>query len=318
MAKNLLADLDIDRVDAVDKPAHKSAFLIMKSEDAAELNAAVNKVATAAEAVVSAIAARKSATEVRKAAWDLAVALGKDVETMTTLQPKKPSPEGDDDPTGNLSSDMKGEDLTAADGSEAAVDPEGKTEGNPEPAADKDHKPMPAEMKGEDLTAEDGSEAEVDPEVKKSRFCVSCAAPVMKGKYVTKNKDARIAKAAPCPMCGAPCDDSGRYTPEGAQQPQPPQPAPAAPAPAPAAPAYPVARSEDKPWDEDDEDKDKKPWETEEFAKAVGSIVAAQLTKFAEGLAPQGGAPIAKSRQAADDTRRPNGKVSYADIVFGQ
>lgn len=331
MAKaSLLRDIDVDRVDAVDAPAHKSRFLILKSEDAAELQVGVQKLADASEALFNAIAKRQSASVVRKAAAAVGTLIGKDVSVLTTLRDPGAGPDSDEKDAKPLPEDMKGQDNTADDGTPLVVPAEGEEAGHPSPEGDDDHKPLPEDMKGEDNTDEQGTPEKVDPEVNKAaRFCAKCSSPIVKGHAVAKRLIAkgRVMKGMDCPMCGAPTDETGKFDQAATVAPAP---APVAPAPVATAPAYPGAAGAafkaegDKPWDDDenkDEDKkDKKPWESDEFTEKMASIVAksvdAAITKFAASMAQP--SAIAKSKQPADD-RITGGRVDmrYRDLVFG-
>lgn len=313
---SLIKDLDIDRVDAVDKPAHQGRFLILKSEDAAELQAGVQKLADASEALVDAISARKSATEVRKAARAVAEIIGKGEDTLTTLRDKDEYPQ---EPDGTQPPEMAGADRTAEDPVPVQADPAAGTAAHPSPEGDAGtgEAGMPGEVKGLDRTDEDPYKVKID--INKARYCAKCAAPIAKGRFVAKTRIAKDDTA--CPMCGAPTDDMGNYADPAAQQmqPTPPTPTPGYPAPAPA----PVAYAEDaKPWDEEDPDeKKKRPFDPDMFAEKMAATVAksveASLTKFAESLTRTASAPIAKSRQAQDGYEA-KAKVSYANLVFGQ
>lgn len=73
-----LSDLDVERVDGVDKPATKSKFFLMKSEDAAELRQNIEKTADAGDVLLDLIEKDANVSpEIKAAAASLGAALGR-------------------------------------------------------------------------------------------------------------------------------------------------------------------------------------------------------------------------------------------------
>lgn len=88
-----LKDLDVDRVDGVDKPATGRNFLLFKSEDGNAIMKGYGMVATAAHAVLEKIRSDKNATVSRKSAIalnGLAQVLGEDAVFVGKSVPTQP------------------------------------------------------------------------------------------------------------------------------------------------------------------------------------------------------------------------------------
>jgi len=97
-----LKDLDVDRVDGVDKPATGRNFLLFKSEDGDAIMKGYGMVATAAHAVLAKMRTDKNATVSRKSAIalnGLAQVLGEDAVFVGKSVPTQPyvftEPDGD-------------------------------------------------------------------------------------------------------------------------------------------------------------------------------------------------------------------------------
>lgn len=345
----LLKDLDIDRVDAVDRPAHKSQFLILKSEDAADLQAGVQKLADASGALFDAVV-KGDMKAIRAAAAPLGALLEKDADSLSTIHPTSPDQGmaggGADGKTApevqaeEVAGDVKtGDDVVDTALTRSANDPGSASgdaaQGMAGGAADGKTAP---EVQADEV-AEDVKTGDEVVNVSMAKFCGACSAPIAKSKYVGK---ARIAKAA-CPMCGAPTDTAGKYA-EGdatAAAPGPAKPVAAAKGEVPPQfAAHQFKPKGDKAAEDvadggaDDateaDGNKKKPFDpsifaqkmAEETAKAVAKGIQEGLTKYAEAQrATAAPGPVAKSsRQAADEIRpvTKSGKTSFADIVFGQ
>lgn len=82
-----LSDLDVDRVDAVDKPATKSRFLIMKSEDADELRKNLQSFADGADGLLDLIAKDSSiSAEIKGKAAEFGKTIGRTEKALPATQ----------------------------------------------------------------------------------------------------------------------------------------------------------------------------------------------------------------------------------------
>lgn len=82
-----LAELDVDRVDAVDDPANQTPFLILKAEESDELRANVTQLINRLQALLAPLAKRELDPDVAEALTGIARAAG----LSYTFRAKKPA-----------------------------------------------------------------------------------------------------------------------------------------------------------------------------------------------------------------------------------
>lgn len=167
-----LSDLDVERVDAVDRPATKSKFLMLKSEDADELRKNIQSTADAADALIDLIEKDTGvSSEIRAKALDLGKSIGR-------TEKAGPANEADCVAAGG----------TWADG--ACTMPEAKAAEKAESTACAKCAAPVAEGK---FVAKNG-------EVRKGDTCPMCGAPVDgDGKYAPGEDTAKAAEKAASP-----------------------------------------------------------------------------------------------------------------------